>query len=110
MQIGNWLDMRIEKDYVIGTAWFNETDKGEEWWKLYSHPDKKKRARGFSVGILVHGWEMREFDMGGGVKKQIRVFTEVELIEVSATPIPANRGAGPRRLGLGRHATEFPWR
>jgi hypothetical protein len=34
---------------------------------------------------------MQEFELAKGVRKKIRVFTEVELIEVSAVAIPANR-------------------
>ncbi|MCC6679262.1 MAG: HK97 family phage prohead protease, partial [Phycisphaeraceae bacterium] len=93
MQIGNWLDVRIEDKQVVGVAWFNEGEIGEQWWKLYSHPDPRKRAKGFSVGFLAHAWEMREFELVAGVKKRLRVFTEAELLEISAVPIPANRAA-----------------
>ncbi len=100
MQIGNWLDLQIAKTEVLGTTWFNESAKGEEWWRLYSHPDPRKRAKAFSVGFIAHEWEMREFNLTDGVKKRIRVFTEVELLEISACPVPANRGALARAASL----------
>jgi phage head maturation protease len=91
-QIGTWLDVRITSEGLVGTAWFDEDETADAWWRKYSHPDPRKRAKGFSVGFLSHAWEMREFDQPHG-RKRLRVFTEVELLEISAVPIPANRGA-----------------
>ena len=99
-QIGTWLDLRIETDGLVGTAWFDEDETADAWWKKYSNPDPKKRARGFSVGFLSHAWEMREFK-GESSTKRLRVFTEVELLEISAVPVPANRGALARSAMFG---------
>jgi hypothetical protein len=58
--------------------------------------------RAFSVGFLVHGWELRRFeDEETGEPYKARVFTDVELIEISAVAVPANREAVAKRFGDG---------
>ncbi len=85
--IGHWVSMEVTDEGLVGTAKFADTKLADEYWKLYS----EGHMRAFSVGWITHQWEMREYDLGNGVNKKIRVFTEVELIEVSAVSIPANR-------------------
>ncbi|MEO0966225.1 MAG: HK97 family phage prohead protease [Planctomycetota bacterium] len=87
--IGHWREMRITDDGLVGTCVFASTDLANEYWSLY----RDGHQRGFSVGFLVHEWEWREFEAAPGITKRIRVFTEVELIEVSAVAVPANRDA-----------------
>jgi hypothetical protein len=43
-----------------------------------------------SVGFITHAFEMREMEFDGSTQR-VRVFTDVELIEISAVAIPANR-------------------
>jgi HK97 family phage prohead protease len=104
-QIGTWLNLSVEEGGLVGTAWFDEDETSDAWWRKYSNPDPKKRAKGFSVGFLAHAWEMRDFDMKEGPRKRLRVFTEVELLEISAVPIPANRAALSRAASAGMGAT-----
>lgn len=85
--IGHWSSVDIANDGLIGVAQFATTDLAEEYWKLY----RDGHMRAFSVGWITHAWEMREFKRSEGVTKKIRVFTDVELIEISAVAIPANR-------------------
>lgn len=87
--IGHWKDVRITKEGLIGTAQFSRTPLGEEWWQLYL--DGSMRA--FSVGFIASKWEMRDMKTPGGESRRLRVFTEVELLEISAVAIPANREA-----------------
>ncbi len=86
--LGQWVKMEVTKEGLFGTAQFDDEDElAKRFWNHY----RKKNMRGFSVGWLTHEWEMREFDLGNGIKRRIRVFTEVELLEVSAVAVPANR-------------------
>jgi len=86
--IGSWSDIRITDDSLIATATFADTPLGERYWQLY----KQKHMRAFSVGWITHAWEMRELAVDGA-KRKLRVFTDVELVEISAVAIPANREA-----------------
>ncbi len=94
--IGSWLSMDVTNTELVGTAQFANTPLANLYLQLFD----EKHMRAFSVGWITHEWEMREYDLGGGVKKRIRVFTEVELIEVSAVAIPANRQSLARAAGL----------
>ena len=87
--IGHWIDLHITDDGLVGTVKFAETPLGEDYWQLY----KGKHLRAFSCRWQTHQHEFRELDLGGGIMKRIRVFTEVELLEISAVAIPANRDA-----------------
>lgn len=99
--IGSWQDMRVADNQLIGTAKFADTPLADRYWNLY----RDGHMRAFSVGFIVHQWEMREFELAPGVSKKIRVFTEVELIEVSAVAVPANREA----LARAAAALEAGW-
>lgn len=91
--LGQWIKMEVTDEGLVGTAQFDDTDPlAQRYWNLY----RKKHMRAFSVGWLTHEWEMREFELTGGIKKRIRVFTEVELLECSAVSVPANRQAVAR--------------
>lgn len=86
--IGHWEDMRATDEALTGIAQFlPEGDAlADAWWFRFAHGAQ----RSFSVGWLTHKWEMRRVE---GTDKYQRVFTEVELIEISAVEIPANRDA-----------------
>lgn len=85
--IGHWQSVEITDEGLIATAKFADTALAEEYWRLYSGGHMKA----FSVGWITHEWKMEEFEIAPGVRKKIRVFTLVELIEISAVAIPANR-------------------
>ena len=95
--IGHWTDLQITKEGLLGVVKFANTDLANDYWQLYRDGDMKA----FSVGVIVHAWEMRDTEVGDkGVTKKLRVFTEVELIEISAVAVPANRGALVRAASL----------
>lgn len=87
--IGHWQELRRTDEGVVGTAKFAETPLAERYWTLY----RDGHLKAFSVGGLVHEWEMREFELEPGVNKKLRVITNMELIEISAVAVPANRQA-----------------
>lgn len=99
--IGHWTELQITKEGLVGTAQFAKTELAEKWWQLFADGSLKA----FSVGWITHAWEVREFELSKGVKKKIRVFTEVELIEISAVAIPANRESLIKAAGLSRLLT-----
>ena len=79
--VNAWIDSRglwAIIEFVKGTA------LGEEYWLLYS----QKKQRAFSVGFipLEHKYEERD-------GKSIRVYTKVELLEISCVAVPSNREA-----------------
>jgi len=95
--IGSWVQLEVTGDGLRGTCEFAEgTEAAEEHWRLY----RDRHMRAFSVGFLVHEWQMREFeDPKTGKTYRARVFTDVELMEISAVAVPANREAVARHLG-----------
>jgi len=86
--IGHWSNMRITDDGLVGTAHFANTQLADEYWQLY----RDGHMKAFSVGFRVHAWEMSEVETEDG-KRKVRVFTDVELLEVSAVAVPANPDA-----------------
>jgi HK97 family phage prohead protease len=90
--IGQWTQLQVEDAVgLAGTARFMDPGDplSDKYWNRYV----QGVLRAFSVGVIVHQWEMREYELGDGVTKRIRVLTEVELIEISAVSVPANRQA-----------------
>lgn len=88
--IGKWMDIRITDKGLVATGKFMADDElAERYWRRY----RDGYMRAFSVGFIAHSWEMREFTLAEGVSKRLRVFTEAELLEISAVAVPANRGA-----------------
>ena len=74
------------------TMRFADTDKGREHWTLY----KDKHQRAFSVGFIPQKSEDVRDENG---KYSHTVYTQVELLEVSAVPVPSNRRALARAKG-----------
>jgi HK97 family phage prohead protease len=81
--IGSWSDLEVTDEGLIGTVTFGVTELAQDYWLLY----RDGHMKAFSVGWITKAWEFRP----GPENKSVRVFTEVELIEVSAVAIPANR-------------------
>ena len=83
--IGNVVDHGIDKKGLTVVIEFHDiTDLAEEYWQLYS----QKKQRAFSVGFTPHASEDRRVG-----DEWVRVYTEVELVEISCVPVGSNRGA-----------------
>jgi HK97 family phage prohead protease len=87
--IGQWVDLQVTSEGLEGTAQFLDGDElAEQYWNRY----RKGVQKAVSVGFIVHSHEMRDVEING-VTQRVRVFTEVELVEISAVTVPANRGS-----------------
>jgi len=110
-QIGWVMEMRIERESVPCKFRFATSDAAEQWWKLASDPDGKGIA--FSIGFRPIQWvygtaaelarkfpELRKVFREAGLADdaRVRVFTEIELYEISAVPVPSNRESLQLRL------------
>jgi len=71
---------------------FADTDLGNEYWSLY----RDKHMRAFSVGFIPEKWEDKRDDNG---RCTHRTYTQVELLETSAVPVPSNPKALARAKG-----------
>ena len=105
-QVGWVQDMRVEKTRVVATIRFAETDLGEQWWLLASDPAGRGIAVsiGFYVRRMVRGSSRDLAEAYPELRRPLReaqlpddaslvVITELELIELSVVPVPANREA-----------------
>jgi len=107
-QIGWVLDMRINGPMVPCDFRFvdddDSTSPANRWWKLAKDPNGKGIS--FSIGFIPVRWvygsaadlvrefpELKEPIREAGLKGEdkLRVYTEIELLEISAVPVPANR-------------------
>jgi len=80
-----------EKD-VRFTMRFATTPLGEEYWTLY----KDKHMRAFSIGFIpIEFTDEKDEKLGW-----VRTYTKIELLEISAVPVPANRRALIRAKGF----------
>lgn len=81
--IANVIDTKIDKNGLTVVIEFHDiTGLAEEYWKLYS----QKKQRAFSVGFAPRASEDRRVG-----DEWVRVYTEVELIEISCVPVGSNR-------------------
>jgi hypothetical protein len=87
--LGHWVKVWTTPTTLEGIAQFDDEDPlAVRYWNLY----RKGSLRAVSVGFLTLAHEMREMTIDGRAQR-VRVFTKVELLEISATMIPANRAA-----------------
>src|SRR5690606_1591687 len=87
--IGNWTKVWVSQDGLEGIAEFDaELKLAQDYFGLY----QRGRMKAVSVGFIAIEWIMRELDQGDR-KQRVRAFTKVELLEISAVAIPANRAA-----------------
>lgn len=93
--IGHWLSIQREGSLTVGVAKLATTQLASTYWQLIV--DGSLRA--CSIGFIVHEWEMREIGAGKG-KTKVRVFTKIELVEVSLVAVPANREALMKAAGF----------
>lgn len=82
--VGKVVEYHFTKIDLIITVEFSTTDLAEEFWILYR--DKFQRA--FSIGF--RGIQVEDRNIDG---KRARVFTEIELYEISVVTVPANAAA-----------------
>ncbi len=82
--VGRAVKIWIDKRGLWAIIEFAETELAEEYWQLY----RDGFMRAVSVGFIPIEWR-DELENG----TRVRVFTEVELLEISCVPVPANRGA-----------------
>jgi len=79
------LSARANKDGLHVVIEFEtETELGKEYWTLYS----RRRQRAFSIGFIPIEWEFKKVN-----GREVKVFTKVELLEISCVPVPSNREA-----------------
>jgi HK97 family phage prohead protease len=83
--VGKVVSYRFDKQNLIVTIEFAETDLATEYWNLYR--DKFQRALSIGFHILK---SPREEIIDG---QRVRVFDSIELLEISCVAIPANREA-----------------
>jgi len=90
--------IKITKEGLVFTMRFAETKLGNEYWILY----RDKHMKAFSVGFIPIEWRDERDESG----KTCRIYIRVELLEVSAVPVPSNRRALARAKGYFRDEEE----
>ena len=98
--IGSAPEIRIEGGELVFRMRFAGTTLGQEYKQLYS----EKHMRAFSVGFLPKKADWRDDKAKG---RKILVHTEVELLEISAVPVPANPEALARARAAAFAAAAF---
>lgn len=84
--------IKITDTEVPFTMRFATTALGEEYWQLY----RDKHMRAFSIGFIPLEHEDKKDEELGWV----RTYTKIELLEISAVPVPSNRRALVRAKGF----------
>lgn len=79
--LGSATRVAIESNALVFDMTFARTPLAEQWRSLY----EDGHARAFSVGFIPLAGEWKEQAEGN-----VYVWTEVELLEISAVPVPAN--------------------
>jgi len=72
---------------------FADTPLGSEYWQLY----KDRHMRAFSIGFIPLEAEYQKLK---GKSSPVFVHTKIELLEISAVPVPSNRNALARAKGF----------
>lgn len=83
----------IDDTKVVMTIRFATTALGEEYWQLY----RDSHMRAVSIGFIAHEWTDEKDEQLG----YIRTYTKIELLELSAVPVPANPEALARMQAAG---------
>jgi hypothetical protein len=103
-QIGWVMTAKVTATALECTFRYAQHDAAEEWWKLASDPDGKghafsvgfqpKKALRGSAGDAARAYpELADVFREAGFKDadMVTVYTEIELLEISACPVPSNR-------------------
>jgi hypothetical protein len=88
-QIGIWEKVWIEDNALVGKAkYYTSSGNPEADWGFFL---AKNGAAAYSVGFLPHEYEDKGYDedVKSG-KKPCRIYTDVELLEISQVLVPAN--------------------
>jgi len=88
----HWPRLSTGSSPLTFTMQFADTPLGQEYWSLY----RDGHMRAFSVGFIPRQWEDRP---DPATRQRVRTYTDVELLEVSAVPVPSNRRALARAKG-----------
>ena len=98
--IGKVVDASIDDNGLLATFQFDTDELSEKWWQKYV----SKTLNAFSIGFIPIKWVENEVqENNDSPSRRILTYTEVELLEISAVPIPANREAiVTNSLELGR--------
>jgi len=86
----------ITDNAMTFTMQFAVTAMGEEYWILY----RDNHMKAFSVGFIPIEYVYERDEKLGS----IRTYTKVELLEISAVPVPSNRAALVRTKGFYEYA------
>jgi len=99
--IGKWTDIRVTGDEapVIGAFELIPAQANDRLANAWAVRFEHGVQRAFSIGFIVHAWEIRELGEGDNAKR-VRVFTKIELVEISAVHIPANYDAVLMAAGM----------
>lgn len=102
--IGKWTDIKIAKDVDPVVGLFDLLPPGDELTDAWAFRFQHGVQVAFSVGFIVREWEWREFPspVDPNVNIRLRVFTKVELLEISAVHLPANQDALLRAASVGQ--------
>lgn len=87
--IGSATRIDVTQDALTFDMLFAKTPLAQQWQSLY----EDGHARAFSVGFIPKEGEWKQAADGG---RGVYVHTEVELLEISAVPVPANPNATAR--------------
>jgi|32_taG_2_1085360.scaffolds.fasta_scaffold04027_6 HK97 family phage prohead protease len=84
--IGDWLEMREDEKglYVRGRLWTKGDRRIEDAVMAYN------MLRGTGRKNLSIGYRVKDYEMQESVNGSVRILKEIDLIEVSIVPIPAN--------------------
>jgi len=83
--------IKFEEHIVVMPLLFDEDELSQKWAGKY----RRKVMRAFSVGFIGLEYERQEID-----GRSVHVWTKIELLEVSAVAVPANRTALARVAGF----------
>jgi HK97 family phage prohead protease len=95
--IGSAPDIAVADGNLKFKMRFAGTALGKEYEQLY----REKHMRAFSVGFIPRRFETREVKGPDGTVRKVYVHTEVDLLEISAVPVPANPEALARAVAAG---------
>jgi len=84
--IGKVLSGIIDDKGLLCTFRFDTDPISEKWWQKY----KSGTLKSFSIGFIPIASEYRKIKSGES-ERNVLHYTEIELLEISAVPIPANR-------------------
>lgn len=92
--------VKVGNDDITFKMRFATTPLGEEYWQLY----RDGHMKAFSIGFIPLKYENRPDQKTG---QSVLTYTEIELLEISAVPVPSNRRALARAKGFFEDDTDI---